>query len=243
MEAAYKRSFPRFARTAAFGLTLGLVLAPVLLVAAMVCFPAGHAGVAGGYSFSRHVVSDLGRTVLSNGTPNPVARALFVAAMAVSALGTGIFWVGRGWLLEHPAARGAVWICGLAMSACLTGIGLTPLDRAESVHDPITAGAAYTAAGAVLALALEPRDRLERIGAKRVWLAILLPLGIGWAILVALHHAHRLAFRPWLPLGQKTLIAAFIGWLVYQNARLWRAPAAAGTSPRTARDRVPDRAV
>lgn len=208
-------------RCAAWGLTLALVFVPLLFSIAMACFPPGHYGVTTGYSFSQHVVSDLGRTHLSNGAPNTLSCALFAVAMTVTGLACALFWFARHTFLTHPTARRAVLACGLAMSASMAAIGFTPLNLAEKIHDPITAVTAITAALAVLALFADPTDRLERPLIKRIWFVVLIVVSALWTALVALHYKHLISFRPWLPLGQKTLIATFISWIVYQTALLF----------------------
>jgi hypothetical membrane protein len=204
-----------FPRRAAWALALALVVVPLLFGVAMACFP-------GGYSFSRHVVSDLGRTRLSNGTPNTLSCSLFIAAMTAASLACAFFWLARHTFLTRRAARRVALASGLAMSALMATIGFTPLNLAGSVHDPVTAATAIAAALAILALFADPTDRLERPRVKRAWLILLLLVSAGWTLLVALHHEHVLAFRPWLPLGQKTLIATFISWMVYQTTLLFK---------------------
>lgn len=203
------------AHRAAWALTLALVLVPLLFGIAMACFP-------GGYSFSKHVVSDLGRTRLGNGVPNTVSCALFAAAMTLTGLACAFFWIARHTFLTHPVARPVALACGLVMSVLMAAIGFTPLNRVGAFHDPITAATAMTAALAVLALFADPMDRLEQRQIKRVWLILMLTVSACWTVLVALHHQHLLAFRPWLPLGQKVLIASFISWMAYQTVLLFK---------------------
>jgi len=197
-------------------LALALVLVPLLFGIAMACFP-------GGYSFSRHVVSDLGRTRLGDGSPNTLSCALFAIAMSVTGISCSLFWLTRHTFLSHPRSRRAALLCGLAMSVLMVAIGFTPLNLAAQLHDPITAATAITAALAVLALFCDPADRLERPRVKRAWLVHMSGVSAVWAALVALHHEHVLAFRPWLPLGQKLLIATFIAWMGYQATLLFKA--------------------
>ena len=211
-----------FVLLAAWCLAAGIVLVPVLFGIAMACFPPGYAGANEGYSFSRHVVSDLGRTHLDNGRPNTLSCGLFALAMILSGAVSALFWIARQLFVRHPLARRSVLVCGLFTSVCLAAIGLTPLDRAAPIHDPITAATAVGAALAILALSADPDTRLQSRYSKRLWLAALMLVTAIWTVLVALHHEHLLAFRPWLPLGQKTLICTFISWLVYQNALLFK---------------------
>lgn len=207
------RKHPVFARRAARGLTLAIVLVPLFFGMAMACFPHG-------YSFSKHVVSDLGRTRLSDGSPNTLSCTLFAVAMTVAGLSCALFWLARRTFLIHLLARRAALVCGLSMSVLLTAIGFTPLNLIGKIHDPITGATALAAALAVLALFADPNDRLERSHAKRGWLILLIAVSASWTVLVTLHHFHLLAFRPWLPLGQKTLIATFIAWMIYQTTLL-----------------------
>ena len=200
---------------------LALLLVPLLFVAAMLCFPPGYRD-SPGYSLSRHVISDLGR-VRIEGVPNTCSCALFRAAMLLAATACGLFWLTRPEYLAHPTARRTARVCGLAMSLLLAATGLTPLDRVPRLHDPITAATAATAAAAMLALLADASDRLEHPRVKRGWLLSLFALAAVWSLLVLLHRHRLLAFRPWLPLGQKTLVAAFIAWMAYQSSLLRKA--------------------
>ncbi len=211
-----------FVLLAAWSLAAGTVLVPVLFGIAMACFPPGHAGAAEGYSFSRHVVSDLGRTHLDNGTPNTLSCGLFALAMLLTGGASALFWTARRLFVKHPLARRTVLVCGLFTSACLAAIGLTPLDRAAPLHDPITAATALGAALAILALSADSDTRFQSRLSKRLWLAALVLVTAAWTVLVGLNHENLLTFQPWLPLGQKTLIGTFIIWLVYQNMLLFK---------------------
>lgn len=212
----------RLVRLAAVCMAAGMVLVPALLGAAMACFPPGHAGAQNGYVAQRHVVSDLGRTRLSNGTPNVASRVLFAAAMSVTGLATSLFWLARSGFVVRPAARHAARIFGVFGGACLAAIGFLPLDRVPRVHDPVTAATAIGAALAVLAVLTDPDERFEGRRSKRLWLAAMLTVAAAWTLLVAMHHQRLLAFRPWLPVGQKALIGTFTAWLAFQTARLFR---------------------
>ncbi len=207
---------------AAWALAAGMLLVPLLIGLAMAVFPDGHCGVAHGYSLSRHVVSDLGRTRLSNGAANPVSCALFALSMVLAGGVSALFWWVRQRFVRHPVLRRAALIFGLGASLCLALIGLTPLDRAGACHDPITAATAVCAALAILMLFADADTRFESLRAKRGWFVTLVAVSAVWTALVALHHEHVLAFRPWLPLGQKTLIATFAGWLLFQNMCLFK---------------------
>lgn len=209
-------------RTAAWALMLALVLVPLLFGIAMACFPPGHCGAEHGYSFSRHVVSDLGRTRLSNGAHNSLSCALFASAMTATGLACALFWLARHTFLSHPTARRVALTCGLAMSVLMAAIGFTPLNLAGKLHDPLTAATAVATALAVLALFMDPSDRLDPPPVKRAWLLLLLAVSALWTALVVLHHERLLAFRPWLPLGQKVLIATFIAWMAHQTALLFK---------------------
>lgn len=206
---------PSGAHTTAWTLALALVLVPLLFGIAMACFP-------GGYSFSKHVVSDLGRTRLSSGAPNTLSCALFASAMTVTGLACARFWLARHTFLSQPAARRVSLTCGLAMSALMAAIGFTPLNLAGELHDPLTAATAVATALAVLALFIDPSDRLDPPTVKRAWLLLLLAVSALWTVLVILHHERLLAFRPWLPLGQKALIATFIAWMAHQTVLLFK---------------------
>ena len=209
-------------RIAAWSLVAGIVLVPLLFGLAMLFFPSGHCGATDGYSFSRHVISDLGRTRLSNGTPNPVSSSLFAAAMLLTGCVSALFWLARHTFVRNTAARRAALTCGLFASVCLALIGLTPLDRAAALHDPVTGATAIGAALAILALFADSDTRIESRRAKRFWLILLVAVSAVWTVLVVLHHEKLLAFRPWLPLWQKLLITAFVSWLAYQNWCLFR---------------------
>lgn len=215
----HQHSLIRFAE---WSFVAGIILVPLLFGLAMVCFPSGHCGVTDGYSFSRHVVSDLGRTRLSNGTPNPVSSSLFATAMILAGCVSALFWLARRTFVRNRAARRAVSVCGLFTSACLALIGLTPLDRVAALHDPVTAATALGAALAILALFADPDTRFESRPAKRFWLILLVAVSAVWTALVFLHHEKVLSFRPWLPLWQKLLITTFVSWLAYQNLCLFR---------------------
>lgn len=209
-------------RLSAWSLLAAMALVPLLLAVAMACFPGGHSGVAEGYSFSRHVVSDLGRTRLSDGTPNPLSSVLFTAAMLVTGGATALFWRARRLFVRQPLARRAALVCGLVMSAGLAAVGLTPLNRMAALHDPVTAVTAVGGAAAILALFADADTRLESRRGKRFWLVFLGFVAGVWAVLVGLHHERLIVFRPWLPLWQKTLIASFIAWMAYQTFCLLR---------------------
>lgn len=203
-------------------MAIGIVLVPALLGAAMACFPPGHAGAKNGYVAQRHVVSDLGRTRLSNGAPNVASRVLFAAAMSVTGLATSLFWLARSGFVVLPSARRAARTFGLLSGASLAAIGFLPLDRVPQVHDPVTAATAVGAALAVLAVLTDPDERFEGRRSKRLWLAAMLIVAAAWTLLVGLHHEKLLAFRPWLPVGQKALIGTFTAWLVFQTVGLFR---------------------
>lgn len=209
-------------RLSVWALLAAMALVPLLLATAMALFPGGHSGVAEGYSFSHHVVSDLGRTRLSDGTPNPVSSALFTAAMLLTGCATALFWTARRLFVRQPLARRVALGCGLVMSAGLAAVGLTPLNRAAAIHDPITAVTAIGGAAAVLALFADADTRLESRRGKRFWLVFLGVVAAVWTVLVGLHHERLIVFRPWLPLWQKTLIASFIAWMAYQTFCLLR---------------------
>ena len=193
-----------------------------LFGAAMAWFPPGHAGARNGYVAHKHVVSDLGRTRLSNGAPNVVSRVLFAAAMTVTGLATSFFWLARSAFVTRPSARRLARCCGVFSGACLAAIGFLPLDRVPAVHDPVTAATAVGAALAVLAVLTDPDERFEGRRSKCTWLAALLIVAAAWTMLVGLHHEKVLAFRPWLPIGQKALIVTFAAWLMFQTAMLFR---------------------
>ncbi len=213
---------PGMARLAAWGVVAGVVVVPLLFGVAMEAFPAGHQGAPAGYSFSRHVVSDLGRTAISNGVRNTLSCAFFGAAMTVTALICALFWGVRSCFLSHSAARRVALYSGLVMSALMAAIGFTPLNISARIHDPITAATAIAAGLAVLAVSADRRDRLECVRLKYLWLGWMLLVSGLWTVLIALHHERLLPFRPWLPLCQKLLIATFMGWMVYQASLLFR---------------------
>jgi hypothetical membrane protein len=213
----------RIVRAAAWSVAAGLVIVPALLGAAMTFFPGGHAGVADGYSFHRHVLSDLGRCRLGNGSANVASRALFTTAMCFAGTVLAVFWTARSFFLSKAGLARVVRICGLLMSACMACIGLAPTDRAPALHDPVTGAAAAAAACAALALLADRNDRLEPRASKRSWLIALLAVATGWTAMVLLHRARILPFRPWLPIGQKALVASFIAWMAAQALALRRA--------------------
>ena len=210
-----------FARLASFGVLTALFLVPFLFVLAMACFPSGYCG-ADGYSFSKHVVSDLGRTRMSNGAPNTLSCLLFCAAMTLTGFACALFWLVRCSFLRRAGLRHAVFVCGMGMSVSMLAIGWTPLNLVPKLHDPVTAVTAIAAALAILGLFTDSSDWLEKPRGKRIWLVILLSVSVVWSVLVALHHERRLAFRPWLPLWQKILIATFVAWMAHQMVLLFR---------------------
>ncbi|HPS08734.1 MAG TPA: hypothetical protein PLG22_14485 [Kiritimatiellia bacterium] len=210
------------ARLAASGMLMSLVVVPSLFALAVACFPAGHCGVSDGYSFSRHVVSDLGRTRLSNGAPNAVSCLLFSSAMAVAGFSCALFWLSRRAFLKGVLARQVALFSGMCMSVSMLAIGLTPLNLVPKIHDPITAVTAVAAAVAILSVYSDGSDSLEKPRAKKIWLVLLAFVSAVWSVLVVLHHERLLAFRPWLPFWQKLLIATFVAWMSGQTVLLFR---------------------
>ncbi len=212
----------RIVRVAAWSVAAALGLVPVLLGAAMALFPGGHAGTAGGYSFHRHVLSDLGRCRLSDGSANAVSHALFTTALCMVGAALAVFWTARSFFLSKAGLARMVRIFGLLMSASMACIGLAPLDRAKALHDPVTGAAVATAACAALTLLADRNDRLEPRASKRVWLVALLAVAAGLITMVVLRNTRLLPFRP-LPIGQKALVASFIAWMAVQAHALRRA--------------------
>jgi len=209
-------------RLAAWGVVAGLVFVPLLFGLAMAAFPAGHHGALNGYSFSKHVVSDLGRTCISNGARNTLSCGLFAAAMALTGAVCALFWLVRSVFLSHSVARRVALTGGVMMSVLMAAIGFTPLNIVAKIHDPVTGATAIAAALAVLTVFMDRTDRLERPVVKYTWLVVMFAVLSIWTVLVALHHEHLLAFRPWLPVGQKVLIATFIAWMAYQASLLFK---------------------
>lgn len=123
---------------------------------------------------------------------------------------------------RRTGLRHAVFVCGIGMSVSMLAIGWTPLNLVPKLHDPVTAVTAIAAALAILGLITDSSDWLENPRGKRIWLVILISVSVVWSVLIALHYERLLAFRPWLPLWQKILIATFVAWMAHQMVLLFR---------------------
>ena len=206
-------------RQVARGLTVSLVgLAGTLLLfgAAMLAFPGGHERMADGYSFSRHFLSAMGVTRVSNGTPNLPSCLMFNAALVLVGATFVFFWRARVLLVRNPAARRTLRLCGILMALGLAGIGLTPYDHLPHVHDRMN-GLVIVCGGLGFMLCLFFTERrFERWRSRLVWLTVValagsVDLAIRWMV-----HAGHLPERPALPIMQKVFVALLMAWVAWQ---------------------------
>ena len=119
---------------------LGCGLFVILTLLAMLVYPGGsYADPAQpGYSFSRNFFSDLGLRTAHNGQPNPLAGALFTAALALAGLTLALFFIQfRCFFLDTRRDQlvsllGAV--LGIGAGVCFTGIAFSPADVFLDAH-------------------------------------------------------------------------------------------------------------
>ena len=95
------------------------------LVRAVRCYP-------GGYLLSEHFLSDLGRTVTSNGQINTVSASIFNQSVIVLGCSLIPFFLAMPEVLE--TGRWLVRLSGVLSALGLVGIGLTPYNSHLAAH-------------------------------------------------------------------------------------------------------------
>jgi hypothetical membrane protein len=113
----------------------------LLITLSMLLYPGGTKADphTQGYSFFTNFLSDLGQTESLSGQPNLASMVLFIMAMILAGIATGLFSLAFTQLftsspltnrLSHVGA-----LCGLIAGLCLIGVGVVPEDLSSWVHN------------------------------------------------------------------------------------------------------------
>jgi hypothetical protein len=113
----------------------------LLITISMLLYPGGTKADphTHGYSFFTNFLSDLGHTVTLSGQSNIASMVLFIIAMILAGMTTGLFSLAFTQLftlspltnrLSHLGA-----LCGVIAGICLIGVGVVPEDLASWLHN------------------------------------------------------------------------------------------------------------
>ena len=186
-------------RSAAAVVTWGAGAA-LCFLAAMAAFPGG------GYRPWMRMLSALGRSTIRM-VDFPLSHFLFMAGMGCAAVAVAVAGASL-WLREEVSWRRRLLEAGFAANvAGLLVIALVPEDVNMLVHNM---GCWLAAGGGVAALVAR-----DRPGPDRRWAWALGAVSAAFGCTVALHGLKLLSFSPWVTSGQKILILAFAGWILW----------------------------
>ncbi len=112
----------------------------LLLTLSMLLYPGGTKADphTQGYSFFTNFLSDLGHTESISGQSNIPSMVLFISALVLAAIATGLFSLAFTQLFTLSAFTirfsrlGA--LCGLIAGLCVLGVALVPEDLSSSLH-------------------------------------------------------------------------------------------------------------
>src|SRR5215472_4087008 len=118
----------------------------LLITISMLLYPGGTKADphTQGYSFFTNFLSDLGHTVSLSGQPNIASMVLFILAMILAGIATGLFSLAFTQLFTRPpltirlSRLGA--LCGLIAGICLIGLAVVPEDLSSWLHNFFTYG-------------------------------------------------------------------------------------------------------
>jgi hypothetical protein len=113
----------------------------LLLTLSMLLYPGGTKADhhTQGYSFFTNFLSDLGHTVSISGQSNIPSMVLFISALILGALATGLFSLAFTQLFTLSpltirfSRLGA--LCGLLAGLCILGVAVVPEDLSPSLHN------------------------------------------------------------------------------------------------------------
>ena len=116
----------------------------LLLTLSMLLYPGGTKADphTQGYSFFTNFLSDLGHTVSISGQPNIPSMVLFISALILGALATGLFSLAFTQLFTLTpftirfSRLGA--LCGLIAGLCIIGVAIVPEDLSTWLHNFFT---------------------------------------------------------------------------------------------------------
>ena len=139
----------------------GALVAALLGVAAMICYPGGTAleHNTSRYRLTQNFLSDLGMTVAYNGQPNRIGASLFVVSLLVLiiACGAAMLWFIRLYSTTRTSRKlaRAAGLVGLLVCLSFVGVALAPENVAMGLHVQFTllAFRAFPVACVFLALA------------------------------------------------------------------------------------------
>lgn len=171
------------------------------------------------YSWPRHFLSALGLTALKDGASNLVSCLLFNTALAAAGLASAVYYWSRGMAMTKLPLRIAYLLFGLAGSAALAAIGLTPYNLWPDLHNNCT----YVTTGLGLAMLLtvfQPDSVFGRRAENWIWLLFSLFTGAIWLALFAACHHRLLPYTPTAQIMQKMIVGFFLLYMIFQAAAL-----------------------
>lgn len=166
----------------------GCIFFIVLTAVAMFFYPGGTASdpTTRGYVFWMNFFSDLGRTQARNGQPNPIAAAMFFAALVGAGLALIAFFGAFAQFFGRTRVeRALAWggsCAGIVAGACFIGVACVPANWNSALHTQFVYGAfeAFTLAALVYFIVLlRASDYPKRFAAVFGVFAILLLLYLG----------------------------------------------------------------
>ena len=113
----------------------------LLITISMLLYPGGTKADphTQGYSFFMNFFSDLGHTVTPSGQSNTASMVLFIIAMILAAIATGLFSLTFTQLFTLSPLT--IWLsrlgalCGLIASICIIGVAVVPEDLSSWLHN------------------------------------------------------------------------------------------------------------
>ena len=113
----------------------------LLLTLSMLLYPGGTKADphTQGYSFFTNFLSDLGHTMTSTGQSNIASMVLFIIALILGAIATGLFSLAFTQLFTLSPLT--IWfsrlgaLCGLIAGICILGVAVVPEDLSSRLHN------------------------------------------------------------------------------------------------------------
>ena len=113
----------------------------LLLTLSMLLYPGGTKADphTQGYSFFTNFLSDLGHTVAISGQSNIASMVLFISALILGALATGLFSLAFTQSVYphtlHDQVQPFGSLCGLLAGLCIFGVAVVPEDLSSWLHN------------------------------------------------------------------------------------------------------------
>lgn len=217
MPTSHKAPSSAFVYQHLFTLVAGVsVLFIVFTTLAMLLYPGGAPLIARthGYEFFANFLSDLGQTRTQSGALNYPSMLLFTTAMTVVGVGLGVYFIAFARFFAGRSA--SVWMkrftwaavaFGVLAAICFVGVGATPHNLFNAVHNTFAAWAfRFLLVAAVLEI---PALRLNRgIPAAVLWVNVsFIVVLAGYLLLTMVGPSHYTPVGEAIQVGGQKIIA------------------------------------